>query len=100
MHEVPKNVVDDYMTFLHAMNAVGLHHQAVVQSDLRHLATAHSSQPDGRYTHFLCFQKSLYQVVGVSAGGETDQTVPGASLRNQLTDKHVLETDIIGNRTH
>src|ERR1041384_7413562 len=83
------------MAFLHAMNAVGFDYQAMIQTDLRHLATAHPGQADGGYTHFLRLNKSLHKIVRVAAGRETDQAVSGARLRDQLSDKDMLEADVV-----
>src|SRR6266404_2293392 len=100
MNQVPENVVNDYVAFLYPMNAVGFDHQAVIQADLCHLATAHPSQADGCYTHFFRLNKSLYEIVRVSAGREADQSVSGARLRDQLSDKDMLEADVVSHGRH
>src|SRR5256886_14128124 len=100
MDQVPENVVDDYVAFLYPMNAVGFDYQTVIQANLCHLTTAHPSQADGCNTHFLCFHKSLHEIVRVSAGGDTDQAVSGARLGDQLTNKDMLEADVVGHCGH
>src|ERR1051326_1227604 len=98
VYQVPQNVVDDYVAFLHPMDAVGFDHKAVIQAGLRHLAAAHPGQPDGGHAHLLRFQKSPHKVVRVPAGRETYQAVAGSGLSNQLADEDVLESDVVGYR--
>jgi len=61
---------------------------------------AHPGQADGGHTHFLSFQKSVDQIVRVAAGRNANQAVTSPSLRDQLTNKHMLEADVIGHRRH
>src|SRR5204863_5384282 len=82
------------------MNAVSFNHQAVIQADLYHLATTHPSQADRCNTHLLCFHKSLHEIVRVPAGRDAYQAVPGARLGNNLTDKDMLEADVVGYSGH
>src|SRR6478672_9477395 len=100
MNQVPKNVIHDYVAFLYAMNAVGFDHETMIQTDLRHLAAVHPGQADGGYTHLLRLIKGLHEIVRVAAGREADQAVPGAPLRDQLTDKDMLEADVISHGRH
>ncbi len=100
MNQVPENVIDDYVTFLDAMNAVGFDYEAVVQSDLGHLAARHSGEADGRYTELFCFRKRFHEVVGVPAGRESDEAIAGARLCDQLADKDMLEADVVRHRAH
>src|SRR5437879_11626104 len=88
------------MAFLHAMNAVGFDHEAMIQTDLRHLASTHPGQADGGYTHFFRLNKSLNEIVRVAASRETDQAVSGAPLRDQLPDKDMLEADVVSHSRH
>ncbi len=94
--QIPEDVIERDVHFLHAVDGVGVDDQAVVeQAAAAHRAAVAAGEADGAQPHVARLGEGLHQVVGVAAGGKPHQAVTGARMRFELAGEHVAHADVV-----